>query len=250
MLHLIKPRSPKTEITISPSVTEEQRNRPEFIELFKESEQYFNCSCPNCFNDTRRMRLCLHEAGHVVYARAAGINTFIFHGPEMWWNVEFDAPTLSGASVSWPRSATGDLKQHLGSLVFSEFLATPDAEPAVDGDLSCARKWFDKFVGGGDAAFEAALNKSPKLSRTYNRPRSGIKHGTPRGNSRGKYSGVIDSKKFVAKRHEIGGDKMSIKAKSGARVPKRKAAAQRAANATPVTLAKPSNGARPKSKTR
>jgi len=41
---------------------------------------------------------------------------------------------------------------------------------------------------------------------------------------------------------------MSIKANAGARTPGRKQAAIRRANAQPITLPKPSSGARPKTK--
>lgn len=159
-------RASKIKVKISPTVTQEQLNCPDFIKLHKESEQFFNC--PKCFDKVYRLRLCLHEAGHIVYARASGATNIIFYGPEMFWDERFGVPSISRSSVAWtsPRiarvdtSAVRNLKPYIASFIFRERLAVPNEEIAIIKDMDDARKSFDENVGTGDADFQVALTQS------------------------------------------------------------------------------------------
>jgi len=157
-------REPRIAIKISPALTEEQRNHPEFAPLLEQQERFFNCSCPNCFNDVYRLRLCLHEAGHIVYARAYGASKLIFHGPEIVWDARCGVPAVSRSSVSWTppvvNSVTSGLKPHIASFIFREKLAVPNEEIAISTDMHSARQWFDENVGTNDAGFDVAIEEA------------------------------------------------------------------------------------------
>jgi hypothetical protein len=166
---LIKAREPKIIIKISAALTEEQRSHPVFVPLLEQQEQFFNCSCPDCFSDVYRLRLCLHEAGHIIYMRDARATKITFYGPEIIWDARNGVPAISRSSVEWtpPRIARVDsvatgrnLKPFIASFIFREKLAVPNDEIAIGMDMDDARQWFDEYVGTGDAGFDAAFKES------------------------------------------------------------------------------------------
>jgi hypothetical protein len=156
----------RIEIKISPSVTARQREDSRFIELLKHSEAFFNCSCPKCFSEGYRSRLCLHEAGHAYFARKSGASDVKFYGPTMYWDArpEYDKPAISRSAVGWtPNTASvvDEVKAYIAGYVCRrEMTGTPNDKIAIGSDLDGCRKWFDRWVGTGDLGFAASVDEA------------------------------------------------------------------------------------------
>jgi hypothetical protein len=169
-------------VKISPTVTADQRNDSRFTRLLREAQAFFNCRKQCCFNTTFREDLCLHEGAHAYFARQAGATNIKFHGPEMCWDSrpEYDCPAISKASVSWDEplgcfgieAAKADLA---GFICRREMSDTPNDEIAIGVDLAVCRDRFDRYIGGGDDAFNSLIGhaersiltdlKSPKVQQ-------------------------------------------------------------------------------------
>jgi hypothetical protein len=168
-------------VKISPTVTTAQRSDPRFIVLLRQSQTFFNCRKQCCFNATFREDLCLHEGAHAYFARKAGATYIKFHGPEMFWDArpEFNCPAISKSSVSWDEpdgfsveTAKADLAGFICRRVMTE---TPNDEIAIGADLAVCRERFDRYIGGGDDAFNSFIGhaersiltdlKSPKVQQ-------------------------------------------------------------------------------------
>jgi hypothetical protein len=153
-------------ITIkSSTLTPEQRNHPNFAPLLAQEEKLFN-------SDAYRLRVSLHEAGHVIYMRAAGATKIIFYGPEIIWDARFEKPAISRSSVVWTPPVVDsvavalNLKPFIGGIVFRERLSVPNDAEAIERDMFDARQWFDTHVGRtgnkgfDDARFEVAIEEA------------------------------------------------------------------------------------------
>ena len=154
-------------VRISPTMTEEQRQDPRTKLELRAATAFFNS--PNFVKNYRSL-LCLHEAGHVVYARQAGATDIGFHGPMIRWcpgcpDCKGDAPSLSKSSVSWTLPAdcdvTAAVKADIGGIVFREILTdTPNDEAGKWSDMSGARRDFERFGSGGEEAFLSHVEKT------------------------------------------------------------------------------------------
>ena len=154
-------------VKISPTVTDTQRADPRFISLLQKSEAFFNCRKDCCFNKAWRRSLCLHEAGHITYARRAGATDVEFHGPEMFWDYRpelgYDCPAISKSSVTYvlPRGTTPTeaIKAGIAGFVFREQLDTPNDAVAISGDMDVARSEYLRF-GGVTDDFQRSYEKA------------------------------------------------------------------------------------------
>jgi hypothetical protein len=152
-------------VKISPTLTEEQQKDPRFKEALREATAFFNS--PNRFTKKFRSLLCLHEAGHVVYARRAGCTNIRFHGPMMTWCpgcplCAGNSPSVSKSSVSWTYppncDVTAALKAQIGGIVFREVLSdAPNDAAAISKDMDAARTWYQEKVGVNDNMFEFSV---------------------------------------------------------------------------------------------
>lgn len=151
----------RIEVRISPTVTQEQREDPLFKKLHQEATNFFNS--PARFTKKYRGLLSLHEAGHVTYARRAGVAEIGFYGPTMYWcsgcpGCSGNTPSISRVSVSYNLppdcGATAALKSFIGGIVFREILSDkPNDETAVWSDMRDARKWYRENVGLDESEF-------------------------------------------------------------------------------------------------
>jgi hypothetical protein len=149
-------------VKISPTVTREQQQDPRFKKLHQETTNFLNS--PAHFTKKYRSLLCLHEAGHVVYARRAGATDVGFHGPTLYWcsgcpHCPGDTPSISRSSVNWtfpPNCGViAALKADIGGIVFREVLTdTPNDEAAVWSDMNSARRDYERL---GDGNFLSAV---------------------------------------------------------------------------------------------
>jgi hypothetical protein len=155
-------------VKISPTVTQEQQQDIRFQRLLEDATNFFNS--PKHFTKKFCIQLCLHEGGHVLYARHAEATGIRFYGPTLYWcsgcgGCTGDTPSISRSSVTWmlpPNcGVTTALKACMGGLVFREVLSdTPNDASAISKDMEPARKWFDDHVGTGEAGFEAAIESA------------------------------------------------------------------------------------------
>ena len=143
----------KIKVLLSPTVTTAQCCDPRFIKLWSEAERFFNN--PREFTPEFRLHLCLHEAGHTIYARALGASVK-FHGPTMYWDSrpQYDKPMISKSATTWLRPETTDvtavIKADIGGFVFREILTNdPNDQIAVESDIDGARRWYAQHVGLG-----------------------------------------------------------------------------------------------------
>jgi hypothetical protein len=158
-------------VKISPTVTAAQRSDPSFIELLRHSEAFFNCRKDCCFGKGERRRLCLHEAGHVIYARNAGATDVKFYGPEMFWDCRpelgYNCPAISRGSVSYtlPKGTTpkAALKAAIAGFVVRERLGIPNDGVTISSDADAARSEYLRFGGVAD-----------DFGKTYNEARNEI----------------------------------------------------------------------------
>jgi hypothetical protein len=150
-------------INISPTVTREQQQDPRFQASLEATKRYFNS--PDFRKKYRRL-LCLHEAGHIVYARRAGATDVKFHGPTMYWcsgcpACPGDTPSVSKSMVSWTSppdcGVTAELKSHIGGIVFRELSGEPNDEAGKWSDMKNAREWYQEHVGLDEKAFLQAV---------------------------------------------------------------------------------------------
>jgi hypothetical protein len=151
----------RIEIKISPSVTWEQQQDPRFKKLLEEATRFFNS--PYYFTKKHRSLLCLHEAGHIVYARRVGATDIRFYGPAMYWcsgcpGCSGNTPSISRSSVIWTPptncDVTAALKAEIGGIVFREILSdTPNDEVAAWSDMKGARRWYQEHVGLDEDTF-------------------------------------------------------------------------------------------------
>jgi hypothetical protein len=146
------------EVKISSTVTTEQRQDARFISLLQQAKDFFNCREDCSFNKAYRRSLCLHEAGHITYARSAGATSVEFHGPEMFWDYRpelgYDCPAISRSSVTYvlPRGTTPTeaIKASIAGFVFREQLDTPNDDVAISLDTEAARYEYLRFGGVAD----------------------------------------------------------------------------------------------------
>lgn len=147
-------------VAISPTVTDKQRRDPRFQAELQAATALFNS--PR-FAQKDRGLLSLHEAGHVVYARAAGGTNIVFHGPRMYWCsgcplCPGNSPSISKSSVSWTYPPNCDvtvaLKAYIGGIVFRQILSdTPNDEASIWSDTQGALQWYRENVGTDEEAF-------------------------------------------------------------------------------------------------
>jgi len=151
-------------VKVSPTLSAEKLRDPRFQEAIRTANAFFNS--PQ-FTTKYRDLLCLHEVGHIVYARRAGCTNIRSYGPMMYWCdgcplCAGNTPSVSKSSVSWtfpPNcDATSALKAEIGGIVFREILSdTPNDEAAIFSDMKAARQWFQEHVGLDEEAFEASV---------------------------------------------------------------------------------------------
>jgi hypothetical protein len=149
------------EIKISPTVTPEQREDPRFKKLFQQTTTYFNSPNPNLFTKKQRDLICIHESGHIVYARLAGVTDMNFYGPTLYWcsgcpGCPGNTPALSNASINftWPDVVTisAVLKTKIAGVVFREILTdTPNDAVAIWRDTQDGRTIYHKISLDEDA---------------------------------------------------------------------------------------------------
>ena len=142
-------------VKISPTVTKEQQQDPRLKEMFQEVTRFYNS--PHLFTKKYRGNLCLHEGGHVLYARRAGATDIRFYGPTIYWcagcpGCSGNAPSISKSSISWTLQAGCEviaaLKAHIGGIVFREVLSDqPNDAAAIWSDTKGASQWYRKNVG-------------------------------------------------------------------------------------------------------
>jgi hypothetical protein len=157
-------------VKISPTVTDTQRADPRFISLLQQAKDFFNCREDCSFNKAYRRSLCLHEAGHINYARSAGATCVEFHGPEMFWDYRpelgYDCPAISRSCVTFvlPRGTTPTeaIKASIAGFVIRGRLDTPNDEVAISSDMESARYQYARFGGVADdfgKTYEKARNE-------------------------------------------------------------------------------------------
>ncbi|HTF25464.1 MAG TPA: hypothetical protein VK937_16395 [Candidatus Limnocylindria bacterium] len=155
----------RIEVKISPTVTQEQRQDPRFIKLLQEVTYFFNS--PNHFTKKYRGLLCLHEAGHIVYARRTGVTEIGFHGPTLYWcsgcpGCSGNTPSISRSSVTWNLPSdcgvTAALKAYVGGIIFRAILSDkPNDEVAAWSDMTAARRWYQEHVELDENAFLCSI---------------------------------------------------------------------------------------------
>jgi hypothetical protein len=157
---------PRIEVKVSPTIPADKLNDPRLDKLLEASETFFNCNRQCCFNDKYRLLLCLHEAGHTVYARAVG-SKVEFHGPTIYWDArpQYDCPAISRSSVSYTIPADAPvnavIKTHIGGFVFrSELSSSPNDEISIGMDTDGCRQWYQERVGGTEDDFIKAIEEA------------------------------------------------------------------------------------------
>jgi hypothetical protein len=150
-------------VKISNTLTEAQREDPRFKIALQHATFFFNS--PVHFTKEFRSLLCLHEAGHIVYARRAGATDIRFHGPMMRFCDGCPDPVctsnpfgVSKSSVSWTFPPNCDviaaIKADTASFIFREVLTdTKNDEAAIFSDMQTARKDYEKHRGEGEKDF-------------------------------------------------------------------------------------------------
>jgi hypothetical protein len=150
-------------IRIDPSVTPAQRCDPRFKGLLANWETFFRSSKSADY----KLKIGLHEAGHIVFAKRAGATDIRRYGPAMYWDsrLRYNCPIISKSSVAWTPNPNApviaNLKAHIGGyLVRRELSDEPNDNIAIESDLESCRKRFDSNVGAGEQAFQKALEEA------------------------------------------------------------------------------------------
>ena len=142
-------------VSISETVTAEQRIDPAFIKLHKESEAFLNSTA---FTARYRRKLSLHEGAHAYYARRANAINIKYRGPMMTWHAKLDCPFIVRASVDYTLPVTVTpieaIKVCIAGFVLPEYYGTPNEPISIEGDMDRAKRWFAELVGGTKEEFE------------------------------------------------------------------------------------------------
>ena len=134
------------------------------------------------FTARDRLLTCLHEAGHVLAARANNATGIEIKGPQIYYDVFTKCLALAPATVYWDplpptTSVNSGIRIYIQGVVFRERLTDSlDEESAIDNDTACAREWYDENVGLGEESFLLAVEttkeeiirdlRSPAFRRT------------------------------------------------------------------------------------
>jgi SEC-C motif len=149
----------RMKIKIDPSVTPAQQRDPRFQKLLADAEDFFN----NPINNSYKLKLGLHEAGHAYFAKRTGATNITFHGPTMYFDdrPQYRCPAISKSSVGWTPNPSArvvdNLKAHIGGFIVRREMSMPNERIAIEMDLQGAREWFDESIGTGDGAFKTAI---------------------------------------------------------------------------------------------
>jgi len=117
-------------------ITEDEQN-PVFQKELAAFQERFNA----LENDPRKkFRLCIHEAGHMVYFRRLGWTIKKLHGPYIYRDVDGKLRNILGA-VSPVRGKVHDLVEAVktdiaGFVLVEAMTGEPESKTAVSGDMS------------------------------------------------------------------------------------------------------------------
>jgi hypothetical protein len=154
-------------VAIDSSVTEQQRNAPRFKLLHQQAEEFFN----DPRSDRYKLLLGLHEAGgHAFFAKKANATGIRFRGPTMFWDYrppKYDLPAISRSATIWTPELNceplAEMKAHIaGYIVRRELSGSPNDAIAIESDLDGCRNWYEKNVGGDEAAFSSAVAEAER----------------------------------------------------------------------------------------
>lgn len=150
-------------IQIDNTVTEQQRLDPRFQKLLRDAEEFFKGSN----NRAYKLKLGLHEAGHIFYAKRAGGINIQRYGPTMFWDQKYGCPAISKSSIAWTPAIGGSVVAHIkarigGFVCRRELSDEPNDNIAIEMDLQGAREYFDQTVGTGDDAFKQAVEDAER----------------------------------------------------------------------------------------
>ena len=136
-------------------------NRSYLQYYLKQQEAFLNDT--KQFTARDRLLTCLHEAGHVLAARANSATGIEIKGPQVYYDNFEKSLALAPATVYWDplpptTSVNGGIRIYIQGFVFRERLTdSRDEESAIDNDTACAREWYNESIGLGEESFILAF---------------------------------------------------------------------------------------------